>query len=266
MGKKPHHNQRVKRPLVTPKESLTAQLKRLGQDISGFDDQGREYPNLWELWLVQGQQREKFYHVNEAWWVEGYEGRATPEGAMIGDDGSEEDLRHSEALLQTALEGLPRPGSALDLGSGLGRVTKQLLLKVVTGRVTLVDQSAKWLKTAKAYLGEEAASRCAFIHSKLEAYEPDDMWDLIWIQWTLQYLIDQDVVQLLQRSSFTALMVCGGRAWIKRCHLGNPPWFGSIRRKGTPILVSWKLRCWKCKQTVLASHALRFVHFGLGQV
>eukprot|EP00913_Durusdinium_trenchii_P014265 g13383.t1 len=142
--------------------------------------------NLWELWLVQGQQREKFYHVNEAWWVEGYEGRATPEGAMIGDDGSEEDLRHSEALLQTALEGLPRPGSALDLGSGLGRVTKQLLLKVVTGR-------AKWLKTAKAYLGEEAASRCAFIHSKLEAYEPDDMWDLIWIQWTLQYLIDQDV-------------------------------------------------------------------------
>ena len=24
---------------------------------------------------------------------------------MIGDDGSEEDLRHSEALLQTALEG-----------------------------------------------------------------------------------------------------------------------------------------------------------------
>ena len=34
---------------------------------------------------------------------------------------------------------------ALDLGSGLGRVSKSVLLPAVTGRVTLVDQSATWM-------------------------------------------------------------------------------------------------------------------------
>ena len=202
MGKKPQRSQRVKCPLVIPKESQTQRIRVLGADISGVDDAGREYPNLSELWLVQGQQRDKFYRVNENWWVEGYEGRTTLEGAMIGDDGSEEDLTHSCTLLARAIETMPqKPHSALDIGAGVGRVTKGVLLPVVTGPVTLVDQSAKWLRAAKTYLAQDA-SRCFFVQSKLEDYQPpSDRFDLIWIQWTLQYLIDQDVVELLKRLS-----------------------------------------------------------------
>ena len=201
MGKKPHRSQRVKCPLATPKESQAQRIRALGADISGADDAGREYPNLWELWLVQGQQRDKFYRVNEDWWVEGYEGRETLEGAMIGDDASEEDLVHSCTLLARAIESMPqKPHSALDVGAGVGRVTRGVLLPAVSGPVFLVDQSAKWLKAAKTYLAEDA-SRCTFIQSKLEDYQPAETFDLIWIQWTLQYLIDQDVVELLKRLS-----------------------------------------------------------------
>eukprot|EP00438_Fugacium_kawagutii_P035490 Skav226801 [mRNA] locus=scaffold2056:42065:42898:+ [translate_table: standard] len=203
MGKKPQRSQRVKCPAVTPKESQAQRIRSLGADISGVDDAGREYPNLWELWLVQGQQRDKFYRVNEDWWVEGYEGRGTLEGAMIGDDGSDEDLTHSRTLLAKAIECMPeQPRSALDVGAGVGRVTRGVLLPSVRGPVTLVDQSAKWLRTAKTYLAEEA-SRCAFVQSKLEEYNPlpSESFDLIWIQWTLQYLVDQDVVELLKRLS-----------------------------------------------------------------
>ena len=208
MGKKPQRNQKVKCPLVTPKESQSQRIRALGANISGVDDAGREYPNLWELWLLQGQQRDKFYRVNEGWWVDGYEGRETLEGAMIGDDGSEEDLVHSRALLTRAMEFLPqKPQSALDVGAGVGRVTRGVLLPAVS-HVTLVDQSAKWLRAAKTYLAEDA-SRCTFVQSKLEDYHPHlsdkDKFDIIWIQWTLQYLIDQDVVELLKRLSLCLL-------------------------------------------------------------
>ena len=152
MGKKPHRSQKVKRPLVQPRPATLGQrVRELGQDIHGVDDSGREYSSLSELWLLQGQQRDKFYKVNENWWVKGYEGRVSLEGTMIGDEASQEDVQHSQDFLRKAVEGmLDDPCSALDCGAGIGRVTKAVLLPAVTGSVTLVDQSERWLQTAKS--------------------------------------------------------------------------------------------------------------------
>ena len=199
MGKKPHRSQKIKRALVQPRPaSLSQRVRELGQDINGVDDAGREYNSLSELWLLQGQQREKFYKVNTAWWIKGYEGRASLEGAMIGDEASEEDISHSQAFLRKALDEISsRPCSALDCGAGIGRVTKAVLLPSVSGSVTLVDQSEKWLQTARKYLAQEAG-RCDFVHHRLESYRPCQKFDVIWIQWTLQYLTDEDAVHLLQ--------------------------------------------------------------------
>lgn len=202
MGKKPHRSQKVKRPLVQPRPATLGQrVRELGQDIHGVDDSGREYSSLSELWLSQGQQRDKFYKVNENWWVKGYEGRVSLEGTMIGDEASQEDVQHSQDFLRKALEGmLDDPSSALDCGAGIGRVTKAVLLPAVTGSVTLVDQSERWLQTAKKYL-EREADRCHFIQCRLETYQPSSSFDIIWIQWTLQYLTDEDVVHLLHNLS-----------------------------------------------------------------
>ncbi|CAE7565630.1 nol10 [Symbiodinium sp. CCMP2456] len=178
-----------------------AENRHAGNDIHGVDDSGREYSSLSELWLLQGQQRDKFYKVNENWWVKGYEGRVSLEGTMIGDEASQEDVQHSQDFLRKALEGmLDDPCSALDCGAGIGRVTKAVLLPAVTGSVTLVDQSERWLQTAKKYL-ECEADRCHFIQCRLETYRPSSSFDVIWIQWTLQYLTDEDVVHLLQNLS-----------------------------------------------------------------
>lgn len=48
---------------------------------------------------------------------------------MIGDDGSEDDLRHSAALLRRAGLEVRR---ALDVGAGVGRVTRAVLLPVAS--------------------------------------------------------------------------------------------------------------------------------------
>ncbi|CAE7448395.1 Mettl11b [Symbiodinium natans] len=206
MGKKPHRDQKIKRALIQPRPaSLSQRVRELGHDIHGVDDAGREYGSLSELWLIQGQQRDKFYKVNADWWVKGYEGRVSLEGTMIGDEASEEDVLHSQDFLRKALslacfaseEGLTQPCSALDCGAGIGRVTKHVLLPAVCGNVTLVDQSLKWLQTAQKYLAH-AKDRCHFVHCRLENFQPSAKFDIIWIQWTLQYLIDEDAVYLLQ--------------------------------------------------------------------
>ena len=73
MGKRPQRGKVKCPPVAVATASLAQRVRLLGADISGSDDQGRGFANLAELWLLQGQQREKFYRTNRAWWVEGSE-------------------------------------------------------------------------------------------------------------------------------------------------------------------------------------------------
>lgn len=117
---------------------------------------------------------------------------------MIGDAGSADDVEHSLRFLHAALERCPRVkhGRAMDCGAGVGRVTKHVLLKVF-GSVHLVEGSDALSKHSRRYLGNKRAQRCSFAHARLEDFRPMAGIDLIWIQWTLQYLIDDDVVSFL---------------------------------------------------------------------
>jgi AdoMet dependent proline di-methyltransferase len=105
---------------------------------------------------------------------------------------------------------------AVDLGAGVGRVTKHILLKRYT-TVRLVEADGGWSKRSKVYLGRKRAARCTFDNSRLDELTHENVlnWnassgatensssgggggaDLIWIQWTLQYLTDDDVVDCL---------------------------------------------------------------------
>lgn len=172
--------------------------------IDGIDDAGRKYASLSELWTEQARQRESYDAANDAWWdADGY-GGASDEEAMIGDGGSSEDLEHSQRLLDSVRAARPalRLESALDAGAGIGRVTKVVLLRRCE-RVALLEPCERWLKQARRYLGNKRAQRCAFINERLETHAPGAgvAYDLIWVQWTLQYLTDADVVAALRRLS-----------------------------------------------------------------
>ena len=169
--------------------------------LSGADDSGRAYSCLQELWDDQAANHEAYYEANAAWWdADGY-GGSTDEEAMIGDGGSSEDLEHSLRLLDQvrAMHPAAQGGCALDAGAGVGRVTKHVLLRRYE-RVTLLEPCERWLKQARRYLGNKRAQRCAFVSGRLENYAPSNIsFDLIWIQWALQYLIDAHVVDALRR-------------------------------------------------------------------
>ena len=180
--------------------------------IAGSDDAGRSYSSLEELWADQAEHRAAYYAANDAFWdADGY-GGSTDEEAMIGDEGSEEDALHSLQLIDSLRGRVPewQLRSALDLGAGVGRVTKHVLLRRCE-RVLLVEANGRWLKQARRYLGNKRQQRCAFVNARAEEYAPSasERHDLVWIQWTLQYLVDADVVSALRGLARHALTPTG---------------------------------------------------------
>jgi len=190
--------------------------------ISGSDDAGRSYASLETLWTEQARHHREYYAANERWWDEDGYGGGSDEEAMIGDGSSEEDIEHSLRLLDALKARRPALafGSALDGGSGVGRVTKHVLLRRFE-RVCLVEPCARWLKQSRRYLGNKRAGKCAFVHARLEELEAPSarpaaaaaaaqLFDLVWVQWTLQYLVDAHVVAALR--SLASRLSAGGRA------------------------------------------------------
>ena len=170
--------------------------------IQGSDDAGRAYASLRELWAEQAHRHHEYYAANDAWWdADGYGGKSDEE-AMIGDTGSEADAQHSLQFLDMVRRNIPQLQlrCALDAGAGVGRVTKHVLLRRCES-VCLVEACDRWLKQARRFLGNKRAQRCTFVHARLEALEltAGTTFDLIWVQWALQYLVDAHVVFALRR-------------------------------------------------------------------
>ena len=169
--------------------------------VIGRDDTGRQFASLASLWAEQAAHYGEYYAANHFWWNEDGYGGGSDEEAMIGDGGSEEDVTHSLQFLDAMRAARPelQLRSALDCGAGVGRVSKHVLLRRCE-RVCLLEPCDRWLKQARRYLGKKRALSCDFVCERLEEHAPPEAtYDLIWVQWTLQYLIDAHVVSALRR-------------------------------------------------------------------
>ncbi|KND01950.1 N-terminal protein methyltransferase [Spizellomyces punctatus DAOM BR117] len=138
----------------------------------------------------------------------------TVEG-MLGGFGQLTDLDSTSSLrfIDEFINGKKGPGGrivkpprigktlACDCGAGIGRVSKNFLLKAFD-RVDLVEQNPKFLEEAEAsFLGKEYAARVdRFIPKGLQEFSPEEgRYDLIWTQWVLGHLTDDDFIAFFQR-------------------------------------------------------------------
>jgi len=89
---------------------------------------------------------------------------------------------------------------ALDCGSGIGRVSKYVLLPTFD-EVDMVDVTQSFLDASVAYIGPTLNSKVQRrICSGLQAFIPDnDVYNIIWIQWVAGQLIDDDLIAFLRR-------------------------------------------------------------------
>ncbi|XP_063424484.1 N-terminal Xaa-Pro-Lys N-methyltransferase 1-A-like [Mytilus trossulus] len=88
---------------------------------------------------------------------------------------------------------------ALDCGAGIGRITKRLLLPIFK-EVDMVELSQNFLDQAPAFIGEEFSKVKNRFCSGLQDFCPaEGHYNVIWCQWVLGHLKDDDLIKFFQR-------------------------------------------------------------------
>ena len=88
---------------------------------------------------------------------------------------------------------------ALDCGAEIGRITKRLLLPMFES-VDMVELNQKFLDSAPRFIKEDSSRIENFFCSGLQDFTPEEgRYDIIWCQWVLGHLTDEDLVKFFQR-------------------------------------------------------------------
>ncbi|KAH7673703.1 Alpha-N-methyltransferase NTM1 protein [Dioscorea alata] len=196
-------------------------------DGSGLDSDGRQFAKASEMWELEigtgsaggegngtccggggGDKRRDWYRKGIAYW-QGVE--ASVDG-VLGGYGcvNEPDVKGSEGFLKPLLADRfgkqKRHLVALDCGSGIGRVTKNLLLRYFN-EVDLVEPVSHFLEAAHEKLSSEGDmdidthKAVNFFCVPLQEFTPEaGRYDVIWIQWCIGQLPDDDFVSFFKRA------------------------------------------------------------------
>ncbi|XP_078163707.1 alpha amino-terminal protein methyltransferase [Carex rostrata] len=192
---------------------------RRQMEVSGTDSTGREFSSANEMWREEigedeaaGSDQTKlrdWYSKGISYW-QGVE--ASVEG-VLGGYGcvNDSDVKGSEAFLKTLLP--LRFGKekqhlvAVDCGAGIGRVTKNLLLRHFN-EVDLVEPVSHFLEAARENLSsnsimqeEETHKATNFYCVPLQEFSPETgRYDVIWVQWCIGHLPDEDFISFFKRA------------------------------------------------------------------
>ncbi|XP_045458983.1 N-terminal Xaa-Pro-Lys N-methyltransferase 1-A-like isoform X2 [Melitaea cinxia] len=90
----------------------------------------------------------------------------------------------------------PSPGTALDCGAGIGRITKHLLAPLFK-KVDIIEPDEKFINTIIGFVGENKIKIGTLYKTSLQKFEPERKYDIIWNQWVLGYLTNTDLVDYL---------------------------------------------------------------------
>ncbi|VVC92923.1 alpha N-terminal protein methyltransferase 1-like [Leptidea sinapis] len=111
---------------------------------------------------------------------------------------SDVDISGSQQFLESLflLEKGPRKEIALDCGAGIGRISKNLLVPFFN-RVDVIEPDKKFLSEILNYVGADSYKIGALYQNSLQDFNPERKYDIIWNQWVLGYLKDDDLVKYL---------------------------------------------------------------------
>lgn len=114
------------------------------------------------------------------------------------------DIQGSSDFLKELLKMKPAVDNkrALDCGAGIGRITKNLLVKSFEA-VDLVEQDANFVRKAHEYLkmnGSKHPNVGEIYNEGLQNFTPQPgHYDVIWMQWVLGHLTDTDLKAFFER-------------------------------------------------------------------
>ncbi|KAL9382940.1 hypothetical protein Peur_023263 [Populus x canadensis] len=191
----------------------TAAAIQSPMEAAGTDSDGREFKNPDEMWLEHTgdtSKKTQWYRDGVAYW----EGVEASVNGVLGGYGhvNDADVKGSEGFLQTLLAelfvdgGIDRHLVALDCGSGIGRITKNLLIRYFN-EVDLLEPVSHFLDAARESLVQEnhialdKHKATNFYCVPLQEFTPDaGRYDVIWVQWCIGHLTDDDFVSFFNRA------------------------------------------------------------------
>ncbi|ESQ39509.1 hypothetical protein EUTSA_v10000956mg [Eutrema salsugineum] len=184
-------------------------------DVCGVDSEGKEFNSAQEMWREEigeeGDETKKtqWYRDGVSYW-EGVE--ASVDGVLGGyGHVNDADILGSEVFLKTLMQerlvnvngGTNQHLVALDCGSGIGRITKNLLIRYFN-EVDLLEPVAQFLDAARENLasaGSETHKATNFFCVPLQEFTPAaGRYDVIWVQWCIGHLTDDDFVSFFNRA------------------------------------------------------------------
>mmetsp|Transcript_21632 Transcript_21632/g.36854 ORF Transcript_21632/g.36854 Transcript_21632/m.36854 type:complete len:263 (-) Transcript_21632:320-1108(-) len=182
---------------------------------AGVTSDGGTFENPGELWAQEAQAPGG---IEQHWYakaVEYWDQQEASYNGVLGGFGfvSDVDVRDSRQLIEKVLKtelaeaaAGKRTLVALDCGAGVGRVSKELLLHLFQ-EVDLLEPSAHLLQAAEKDIKSGKRTSWPAAHQAVNFYQAglqqhvfeSQRYDVIWIQWCLLYLTDEDVLQLFRR-------------------------------------------------------------------
>lgn len=177
--------------------------RRLSIRPFGRTSDGEQIASVESLW----RDKRRWYDNTQRYWSNI---DATIEGVSGYSKTHVPDVTESKAFILSLGEGVGRH-SALDVGAGIGRVSKHVLIPLGFANIVVAEQQEHFLAKAKDELGELAASKQVTIRyvkthlgkeleqNSLLFGEGSIPYDLVAICWTLMYMTDDDIVSLLRQ-------------------------------------------------------------------
>lgn len=184
----------------------------IGKREKGEDSYGNGYSSLEAMWRMElsppkklapetkrdkkivGSRENWYKKSNEYWDNVSQDASGMLQGLEVV---SKPDIECSSKFLQQYIkEGKINPEKAIDCGGGIGRISKELLVKYFK-KVDIVDQAPNLIKAAKEQIKD--ANMRDFYISGLQDFSFPDEYNCIWIQWVLMHMPDIDAIKLLKK-------------------------------------------------------------------
>ncbi|KAK9156327.1 hypothetical protein Sjap_003807 [Stephania japonica] len=201
-------------PIARNRSQPLLEVSCTTMETRGMDSTGREFTNAEEMWREQigeedGHKKRQWYSNGVGYW-EGVE--ASIDGVLGGyGHVNGADIKGSEGFLKTLLSDRLGPDFAthqrlvaLDCGSGIGRVSKNLLLRYFN-EVDLVEPVTHFIEAARESLPDDSVldnhKAVNFYCQPLQEFTPEaGRYDVIWVQWCIGQLVDDDFVSFFKRA------------------------------------------------------------------
>jgi len=243
-----------------------------GDEAGGEDTEGHSYTSIADMWsaeLAGDEGRRSWYAKATSHWQAQ---DASIDGVLGGyPETNGPDLRESRRFLELLgrAEGPPCFGTVLDCGAGIGRVSRGLLAHLFA-KVDLVEPNERLLGAVRD--GAPCPRLDRLIACPLQQFRPEaGRYDVIWAQWVLLYLPDDDLVQFLERCRDTlrgdGMICCKDNvvldgAWVidredNSIVRTDEQYKAIFRRAGLEVLHEMKQTCWPPQLLPVKMYALR---------